>query len=287
LLRNARAAFAAALIGSVAIVSTADAVPARGTGKPKTPKSATYKLNLAITQNTDWKYVKQVQPQCDWPETGEGEQQIDVFAFDEPARVRVTGKKVRVLKPKPVENAAHAVVVSEWDRKFSQISPCPGGGGSSGGDGRNQDVAGKDECLASGQVHLWVGNSRGQVYGTPGDPHRPKGEVKKGTIIARADPAWQPKSVDSYQSLPGYCSAEGHPNASLGLTDTRGEWGGGIIEVTARLPLRKMLNRKTRKLRVAGKRTLSYPNAIQKQQPQHVTTGKTRVDLRLNFRRIK
>ena len=278
---------AAALIGSLALASAAEAVPARGTGKAKTPTSATYKLNLAITQHSEWKYVKQQRPSCDWPETGEGEQQIDVFAFDEPARVRVTGKKVRVLKPKPMENAAHGVVISEWDRKFSRISPCPGGGNYGGGDTPNRDVAGKDECLASGKVHLWVGNSRGQVYSTPGDPHRPKGEVKKGTIIARADPAWQPKSVDSYQSLPGYCGANGHPNATLGLTDTRGEYNGGIIEVTARLPLKKMLKRKTRKVRVVGKRTLSYPNDIQTQQPQLVTTGKTKVDLRLTFKRVK
>ena len=84
-----------------------------------------------------------------------------------------------------------------------------------------------------------------------------------------------------------YCAAKGHPNASLGLTDTRGEWGGGIIEVTRKLPLKKMLNRKTRKLRVVGTRTLSYPNAIQTQQPQHVTTGKTKVEMRLNFKRVK
>ena len=148
MLRNARAATVAALIGSLALASAAEA---------KTPKSATYKLNLAITQHSDWKYVKQQRPSCDWPETGEGEQQIDVFAFDEPARVRVTGKKVRVLKPKPMENAAHGVVISEWDRKFSKITPCPGGGDYGGGDTPNRDVAGKDECLASGQVHLWVG----------------------------------------------------------------------------------------------------------------------------------
>lgn len=283
---HARSAIAAALIGSLAVVSAADAVPARGHGK-KSPTSATYKLNLGITQNTEWKYVKQVQPQCDWPETGQGEQQIDVFALDEPVRVRVTGKKVRVLKPKPVENTAHAIVISGWDRKYSRISPCSGGGSYGGGDGRNQDVTGKDECTAEGAVNLWVGNSRGQVYQSTTDPHRPKGEVKKGTIIARATPAWQPKSVDSYQTLGGYCSSHGHPNASLGLTDTRGENGGGIIEVTAKLPLKKMLSRKTRKLRVAGRRSLSYPNEIQTQQPQHETTGRTDVEMRLIFKRVK
>ena len=87
--------------------------------------------------------------------------------------------------------------------------------------------------------------------------------------------------------MPGYCSANGHPNASLGLTDTRGECDGGIIEVTAKLPLKKMLKRKTRKLKVVGKRTLSYPNEVQTQQPQHVTTGKTKVEMRLTFKRVK
>ena len=75
--------------------------------------------------------------------------------------------------------------------------------------------------------------------------------------------------------------------ATLGLTDTRGEYNGGIIEVTAKLPLKKMLKRKTRKVRVVGKRTLSYPNDVQTQQPQLVTTGKTKVDLRLTFKRVK
>jgi hypothetical protein len=283
LLRNARAATAAALIGSLALASAAEAVPARGTGKPA---SANYKLNMVIEQNTDWKYVKQKRPTCDWPETGEGTQEISVFALDQGARVRVTGKKVRVLKPKPVFNRAVAKVVTEWDRKFSQISPCTGGD-SNGGDGKNEDATGKDECITSGEVHLRVGNSRGQVYPTPGDPHRPKGEVKKGYLVVRADPAWQDKSADSYQSLPGKCSAEGHPYAQLGLTDTRGEYNGGIIEVTRKLPLKKLLSPKTRKWRITAKRTLSYPNAIQKEQPQVKTTGTTKVEVRFIFRRIK
>lgn len=281
---HARAAFAVALIGSLGVVSTADAVPARGTGKPK---SATYKLNLVIEQNTDWKYVKQVAPQCDWPETGEGTQEISVFALDQGARVRVTDKKVRVLKPKPVYNRATAKVVTEWDRKYSQISPCSGGGSYGGGDGRNEDAVGKDECITSGEVHLRVGNSRGQVYPTPGDPHRPKGEIRKGHLVVRADPAWSAKSVDSYQTLPGNCSAKGHPNARLGLTDTRGEYGGGIIEVVGQVPLKKLLAAKTRKWRITRRRTLSYPNAIQTEQPQKVTTGKTKVEVRFIFRRIK
>jgi hypothetical protein len=277
---HGRVAIAAALIGSLLVAPAADAA--------KKPKSATYKLNLYLDQRTDWKYEKQVQPRCDWPESGEGNQNIEVFAYDRPVRVRVTRKGVKVIDPGLVENRAVARVYTKWERYFSRISPCPPGGDYNGdGDGRNEDAVGDDSCVTSGEVHLRVGSSRDHVWTTPGDPNRPAGRLPRGHLVVRADPAWRPREVDSYQSLPGACAAIGHPNAALGLTDTRGEWGGGIIESARKLPLGKMLARRTRKLEVEGKRNeLSYPNEIQTEQPQAVTTGKTSVQVILRFKRV-
>ena len=275
----ARTALAAALVLFLAV-----AAPAAEAAKR--PKSAKYNLIIKGTQVTTWDYQKKQAPSCDWPESAGGEQKIRFFIGNAepkvPVKVVAEGKGV-AIEPTRVEMAADAVMKADWRRLFTQQSEC-GGGGVFGGDGGGppKDDIGSASCVALGQIDLLMGTSRDELY-QPGDPLRIPGPDPKSSVIMRGVPMWD--SGDSYRTLPGQCSVkEGEPNADIGITVSRGEWAGGLIEFVPKLSPKKLLVKNPRKkVVVKGKETISYPNAIQTEQPNDVTTGKTTLEYTFTF----
>lgn len=275
----ARGALAAALIASLAI-----AAPAAEAAKK--PKSAKYNLIIEGTQVTTWDYQKKQQPSCDWPEAGGGEQKIRFFIGKAepkvPVKVVAEGKGV-AIEPTRVEMAADAVMKANWARYYTQQSPCGNGGGTGGGgtDGKPQDDVGSASCVALGQIDMVFGTSRDELY-QPGDPMRPPGADPKNAVIARGLPMWD--DGGSYHTLPGACTKDGEPNADIGITVSRGEWAGGLIEFLPKMSAKKLLVAKPKKaVTVKGSVTLNYPNEVQTEQPQDVTTGKTVLNYTLKF----
>jgi hypothetical protein len=235
------------------------------------PKRAVYQLNLNGDQVTTWDYHKRQKPSCDWPEEGHGSQEIDFFTPDrKPVKLTVTagpGGSVS-FKPAPLRLEAVAELDAEWKRYYTRQSACPGGGGPFGGDGQApQDDIGSDHCLTSGNVDL-------------------KLLASKRALTVSADPAWLEPDYDSYRSLAALCGQLDHPNAVLGLGDTRGEYLGAIVESSTKLSAKKLLDRKTKKLKLSGDATVAYPNSVQTAQPNDTTTGKTVVTWNATLKRV-
>jgi hypothetical protein len=253
---------AVALALSIACASAAQAAP----------KKATYKLTLTGTQLTTWDYHKRKQPSCDWPEEGHGDQEINFYTPDrEPVKVTVTAAKGGGLTfdPAPLNLEAYTDNHAQWMRLFTQQSACPGGGVFGGTDGGPpMDDIGSDECLTSGNID-------GQLSAT------------KNALMFAGDPAWLDPDIDSYRSLAALCSASGHPNAVIGLGDSRGEYLGALLPSKEKLSAKKLLDRKTKKLKVSGDATVSYPNPQQPVQPNDVTTGKTILTWNATFKRVR
>ena len=222
------------------------------------PKKATYQLTLTGTQVTTWDCHKRVQPSCDWPEEGHGDQHINFYTRDrKPVKVTVTAGRGGglTINPTPLKLEAYADINASWKRLFTQQSACPGGGVFGGVDGGPpKDEVGSDNCLTSGGVDVRLG------------------ATKNGLTFA-GDPAWLDSEIDSYRSLAALCGEQGHPNAVLGLGDTRGEYLGALIDSSEKLPAKKLLDPRTKKLRVSGDASVSYPNAKQPVQPNDQTTG--------------
>ena len=273
----ARTALAAALVASLAV-----AAPAAEAAKK--PKSAKYNLIVRGTQVTTWDYQKRQAPSCDWPESAGGEQKIRFFIGDAepkvPVKVVAEGKGV-AIEPGRVEMAADAVMKADWRRLYTQQSPCGGGVFGGGDGGPAKDDIGSASCVALGQIDMLIGTSRDELY-QPGDPLRPPGADPKSSVIMRGAPMWD--DGGSYRTLPGHCSKDGEPNADIGITVSRGEWAGGLVEFVPKLPAKKLLVAKPRKkVAVKGKVTLNYPNEVQTEQPSEVTTGKTTLEYTLTF----
>ena len=75
---------------------------------------------------------------------------------------------------------------------------------------------------------------------------RPPGADPKNSVIMRGAPMWE--SGDSYRTLPAACNKDGEPNADIGITVSRGEWAGGLIEFMPKLPVKKLLVSKPKKV---------------------------------------
>jgi hypothetical protein len=276
-----RAAAAASVVASLALAPTA------GAAQKKAPKSAKYTLVVTGDQLTTWDYHKRQQPSCDWPEEAHGDQLINFQTRDKkPVKVTVTsGPNGGVtFKPATLTVDSFAELNTDWKRLFSQQSAC-NGGGSYGADGPPQDSIGKENCLTSGNIDLRMGASRDDVW-RAGDPNRPTTKLPSGGLVFRGDPAWLPTDIDSYRSLPALCEQHGKFNSHLGLGVTRGEYLGGLIESVEKLPAKKLLDPKTKKLKLAGSAQVAYPNAIQTEQPNDTTTGKTVLAYNLTFKRV-
>jgi hypothetical protein len=233
------------------------------------PKKATYQLTLTGNQVTTWDYHKRVKPSCDWPEEGHGDQDINFYTRDrKPVKVTVTAAKGGgvTMNPAPLHVEAYTDNHAEWKRYFTRQSACDGGG-VFGGDGPVQDEIGSDDCLTSGNIDIRL-------------------DFAKNAVSFAGDPAWLDADIDSYRSLAALCAASGHPNAVIGLGDSRGEFLGGLIESKERLAAKKLLDPKTKKLKVSGDAVVSYPNPQQPVQPQDTTTGKTTLSWNATFKRV-
>jgi hypothetical protein len=255
--------------------------------KPKSPKKATYTLAVKGTQVTTWDYHKRQAPSCDWPEEGHGSQEIN-FKDDERKEIKVTvttgpGGGVS-FSPSTITLDSWADINNSWKRLFTQQSACLGGG-AYGGDGPPQDAIGSENCLTSGNIDMRIGASRDEVW-PAGDPNRPESKLPKNALLFRGEPAWLPNDIDSYRSLPALCSQHGKNNSQLGLGVTRGEYLGGLIESVEKLPAKKLLDPKTKKLKFSGSAKLAYPNEIQTEQPADTTTGNTVLAYNLTFKRV-
>jgi hypothetical protein len=235
------------------------------------PKRATYQLTVTGSQVTTWDYHKRERPSCDWPEEGHGDQEINFYTRDrKPVNVTVTAAKGGGLtfNPAPLDIEAYAELNAEWKRYFTRQSACPGGGVFGGGDGGPpKDEIGSDNCLTSGNIDLRL-------------------SATKNALMFAGDPAWLDTDIDSFRSLAALCGQHGHSNAVLGLGDTRGEYLGGLIESKEKLSAKKLLDPKTKKLKVSGAASVAYPNAIQTSQPNDQTTGKTTLAWNMTFKRV-
>jgi hypothetical protein len=232
-------------------------------------KKATYQLTLTGNQVTTWDYHKRMQPSCDWPEEGHGDQDINFYTRDrKPVKVTVTAARggAVTISPAPLKLEAYADINASWKRLFTQQSACPGGS-PFGGDGPVQDEVGSDNCLTSGGVDVRL-------------------TASKSALSLAGDPAWLDSDIDSYRSLAALCGQQGHPNAVLGLGDTRGEYLGALIDSSEKLPAKKLLDPRTKKLKVSGDASVSYPNPQQPVQPNDQTTGKTTLSWNATFKRV-
>ena len=261
--------------------------PAADAAKKK-PKKATYELSVKGEQLTSWNYDKRQKPSCDWPEKGHGTQEIH-FQNDDRRKLKVTvttgpGGGVSIA-PSTLQLDSWVEINNSWERWFTKQSPCNGGGSYGGDGGPPKDDIGSEQCLTSGNIDMRVGATRDAVW-PAGDPNRPTAKLPKNAFVFRGEPAWLPADIDSYRSLPALCAQHGKHNSQLGLGVTRGEYLGGLIESVEKLPAKKLLDPKTRKLKFSGSAKVDYPNEIQTEQPNDTTTGNTVLAYNLTFKRI-
>lgn len=250
-------------------------------------KATTLRVTVSGTQRTTWTYAKRMAPTCDWPEHESGSQTITFGTTTaKPGRIAVTAAKDGTLRfgsPAAFDVPAKAVLRRDFDRRFAELTACPGGGSTGGGPAEN--AKGTRTCSTTGAVRLRLGTTRAAIYDA-GDPLRERelSPLKPGAALVRGVQDWP--SSDSFRSLPAACAERGQADADLGITASRGEWGGGLVESRAALPLRKLLRRGAKgTATVRIRTTVRYPNAEEQQQPSEDTTGRTDLDLRLTFRR--
>jgi hypothetical protein len=278
-----RAAPATVAVLLATALAPAAAVPAASAAA----KPTTLRVSVQGTQTTTWTYAKRTAPTCDWPEHETGRQTI-TFATTtaKPGRVAVRAGKDGALRfgsPAELEVPAEAALRRDFDRRFADMSACPDGGSTGGG--RAENATGTRTCSATGAVRLRLGTTRAALYDA-GDPlgERELRPLRAGSALLRGVPSWP--SSDSSRSLPAACAESGQADADIGITQSRGEWAGGLVEARAALPLRKLLRRGAKgTATVRIRTTVRYPNAEEQQQAAEVTTGRTDLDLRLTFRR--
>src|SRR4051794_2556597 len=156
-------ALAAAVVASLLVAPAAHAAP----------KRATYQLTLTGNQVTTWDYHKRVQPSCDWPEEGHGDQDINFYTRDrKPVKVTVVAAKGGgvAVQPSPLKLEAYTDNHAEWKRFFTRQSACPGGGVFGGVDGGPpKDEIGSDDCLTSGGIDARLTATR-TALSLAGDP---------------------------------------------------------------------------------------------------------------------
>ncbi|MEV4423434.1 hypothetical protein AB0L40_26200 [Patulibacter sp. NPDC049589] len=271
----------AATVFAAATAALAAAAPATAA-----PKATTFRVAVEGTQTTTWKYVKRQAPSCDWPEEESGEQTITfgtTKAKPGTLKVRVAKDGTPSFSGAVVTVPAAAELRRDFDRRYADISGCPGGG-SGGGQGKNENVQGSRSCKATGAVRLRFGTSRKEVYDA-GDPmvQNPLKALKPGWALLRGAQDWP--GEDRSHSLPATCADHDQGDADIAITQGRGEWGGSLIESRAPLPLKQLLKARKGSRTVRVKTVVVYPNPEQQQQPAEDTEGRTVLDLRLTFRR--
>ena len=279
------------LCAAAAAVAMLAAGPAPAKPKPK-PRGATFQLQIKGEQLTTWKYTKQVAPSCDWPEGATGRQYITfgTYSSGDSARPKVKvkpakggGVELKFVR-KNVTLEADAELKASADRLFSQQSDCPGGG-SNGGEGPPSDLHENAHCEAIGDLDFYFGSSIEEVEHESYPTDLAGKKAPRAPLFFAADPFWV-NSQASEKNLPSACEAQGMPNADIGITESQGEWAGALIPVGGSLPAAKLLRGKAKKTVVNLGRTVAYPNAVQKWGGPEHTTGRTRIDLTLTFKRL-
>ena len=241
-------------------------VPAAADAAPKSPK---YELTVRGTQVTTWEYVKEQQPSCDYPERENGDQTIS-FRSQKSSTERVVRRKgVLVLRGDGIVLDAEAELNRDVETLYSQMTPCSPGGGPFGGGSPTPDYRDSLSCKMTGGVIGW------SVGLFKVDPNR---------LTAVGDSEWP--ADGSFPTLPAACSQSGQGDASIGITNGRGEYAGDLIRARIDLP-KKLLSRKGAKVvKLSGSETVNYPNAKQPEQPRELTTGKTLLTWNATFKRV-
>lgn len=283
-----RAVMLAVGLISLLVAGSAVAKPKKG-GKVKA--AGMYRLEIDAEQLTTWNYNKEQLPQCDYPTIESGRQYLQVKTYDsgEAAKplVKVTkgpkgGVKLKFVR-KDLTLSAEAELERNYDILYSQISDCPNG--EAGGDGTNQNAVGTNHCTANGSLDFFFGSKLEEVA-NPLYPTDLEGKkAPKAPIYFGADPYWL-DSTSSDHNLPSACDATNQGQSDLGLDETQGEWPGALIPVVGSLPAKKLLGSKSKVTKVSFGRTVNYPNAVQTYAGPPHTTGKTRVDVTLTFKRV-
>jgi hypothetical protein len=281
---------ATALATVVALVAAGPAM-AKPAGKPK---AATFTLTVKGEQLTEWDFVKDQAPSCDWPETAGGRQYISfgTYQYGDTAKPKV---KVKPKKGGGVELdfarddayflQAEADMLRSYRVLYSQMSECEPGQGPFGGGDPPQDEIGTAKCRTTGEVEMWTGASIGEVespyYPTdvPNDP-----DDGKDRFYFAGDPSWT--LSDSFHSLPARCGEEGQYNADIGITESQGEWAGAIIPAGTEFSAKKLLGSKKKVTKIEVGRTVKYPNEVQTWGGPEHTTGTTRMDATFTFKRL-
>jgi hypothetical protein len=241
-------------------------VPAAADAAPKSPR---YELTVRGTQVTTWEYDKVQQPQCDWPEHERGDQTI-TFRSQKPSIERVQRRKgVLVLRGDGIVLEATGEANRDVETLYTQMSPCGGDGGPFGGDGGPvEDYRDSLHCKVSGLIGWSVA-----VF-----------KVDPDHLTAVGDAEWPAEG--SFPTFPAACAQSGQGDASIGITDSRGEWAGNLIRTRIDLP-KKLLSKKGPKvMKLSGSETVSYPNDKQPEQPRERTTGKTVLAWNMTFKRV-
>jgi hypothetical protein len=271
---------------SAALVAMASALALAGPAEAAKLKPANFKLYAEGEQLTTWVYDKTV-GSCDYPDNEDGRQYI---SFDSPGNTAPTiravprkdgGVVIRYLDDEEgLVMYSRAEALRNYEVLYSQMTPC-NGGDPYGGE-PTPDAIGTSSCNIEGQVAGEVSGEFTDVASMYYTSALERMDDPKASIYFAADGLWG-QSFDA--SLPSACYDTGQENADLGLQDTEGEWPGNVIPVAGSLPAKKLLGAK-KKFSVDLGRTVSYPNDIQTDVGGPVTTGKTRVDVTLTFKRV-
>lgn len=280
---------------AAALVALLAVAPAGAKPKPKPAKlkGATFELQIKGEQLTTWKYTKQQAPSCDWPEGASGRQYIEFATYrrGDSAKPKVKVKPVRgggvavKVLGKNITLTADADLERTEDVLYSQMSPC-GESGEAGGEEPGPDVHQTSRCKGLGDLDFFLGKSIEEVEHESYPTELADAKAPKAPIYFAADPFWV-YSTSSDNNLPSACVAQGTPGADIGIVESQGEWAGALVPVAGSLPAKTLLKGKRKVTTVELGRTVTYPNAVQTWGGPEHTTGKTRIDLTLTFKRLR
>jgi hypothetical protein len=271
-----------------ALAVTIGALALTGSAEAAKLKPAKFKLYAEGEQLTTWTYDKTV-GSCDYPDNEDGRQYI---SFDSPGNTAPTIRAVPrsdggvVIHYMDDEEGlvmySRAEALRNFEVLYSQMTPCSGDDPYGGEP--TPDAVGTAACNIEGQVEGTVSGEFTDVASMYYTSALEQAAEPKASIYFAADGYWGAGQFNA--SLPTACYDSGQPNADLGLQDTEGEWPGNIVPVAGSVPAKKLLGAK-RKFSVDLGRTINYPNDIQTYVGGPVTTGQTRVDVTLTFKRVR
>lgn len=270
-----------------ALVAVVAALTLAGPAEAAKLKPVKFKLYAEGEQLTTWQYDKTVGA-CDYPDNEEGRQYI---SFDSPGNTAPTiravprkdgGVVIRYLDDEEgLVMHSRGEALRNYEVLYSQMTPCSGDNPYGGEP--TPDAIGTATCNIEGQVEGSVSGEFADVASMYYTSALERMDEPKASMYFSADGHWGAQTFDG--TLPSACYDAGQPNADLGLQDTEGEGPGNIIPVAGSVPAKKLLTAK-RKFSVDLGRTVNYPNEIQSYVGGPTTTGKTRVDVTLTFKRV-